>query len=596
MLTTNQIFRYFSLTLIRAFSSILDVAGVALIGLVGAIAASSASKLPLTIRPIAGTDLNPYLTLEYLPQILIVTLALFLVKGIIAVFVTRRLTKLLATAESSVSERIFQGLLHFEIQASRQWSVSEINFGITTSLYAAIGRLLTYVSVIVSEGFLLLGIIVIMLLVSPAMMLFVIAYFGIVAFAIHFLVNTRYRTLGHTFVDSNVSTTRIITESLGAFREIYTLGRQSFFIERLTDARNKMAQSAGSILFLQSLPRYIVEIALMFGAVGLIAFQVVNSNPVEAAGILGIFLTAGMRIVASLLPLQGAIGALSEVVGEAKLSQELDQYFGSLDSTEQISVELNSPPLSNLIVEVDKLSFKYQGEEEFSLKELNLSISTGEFIAFIGPSGAGKSTLADVILGILAPTNGSVNVAGTSPRLLDLKATGMIGYVPQKPGLIEGSIAENIALGIPADEIDEDAVTKVLKYSALWDFVSGLENGIHETLGKQANSLSGGQTQRLGIARALYSNPKILVLDEATSALDAESEAQIGEVFEALRGEMTLIVIAHRLSTIKEADRIYVLDKGKIVATGTFPELQKSSPLVSRYSELMGILDHDNEG
>jgi ATP-binding cassette subfamily C protein len=242
-------------------------------------------------------------------------------------------------------------------------------------------------------------------------------------------------------------------------------------------------------------------------------------------------------------------------------------------------------------VVIDHVSFEYDdaAEPTVVLRDIAVRIEAGSTVAMIGPSGAGKSTLVDLVLGLHEPTTGEILCAGMSPVMLRALCPGSISYVPQKPGLVSGTIEQNIALGVPAEEIDEIALWEAINAAQLTDLVDALPQGVKSSLGKHSDSLSGGQLQRLGVARALYTRPRLLVLDEATSALDAETESAIAQSLALLKGHTTLIIVAHRLSTIQKADAIHVLDGGRIIASGTFQELQKGSPLVKKYVQLMSF-------
>jgi ATP-binding cassette subfamily C protein len=210
-------------------------------------------------------------------------------------------------------------------------------------------------------------------------------------------------------------------------------------------------------------------------------------------------------------------------------------------------------------------------------------------VALVGPSGAGKSTLAELVLGLALPTSGTVKVGGTDPISLRAAAPGAVSYVPQKPGMVAGTIAENVALGIDTAEIDRDRVHEVLRFAQLEDFIRTLPDGIDATVGKQADAFSGGQIQRIGLARALYQQPRLLVLDEATSGLDAGTESVISESLQKLRGDTTLVVIAHRLSTVQHADVVFVVENGQIAASGDFATVRRDVPMVAEYVKLMSF-------
>jgi len=195
------------------------------------------------------------------------------------------------------------------------------------------------------------------------------------------------------------------------------------------------------------------------------------------------------------------------------------------------------------------------------------------------------------VLGLNIPDKGSVLIDGRNPLEIREKHPGLISYVPQKPGMVSGTIAQNIALGVADEKIDEELVWECLRLAALDDVVKGMPGGIHASLGKQSDQLSGGQLQRLGLARALYPKPRLIILDEATSALDAGSEAAVSKNIRELGDAVTLVVIAHRLSTIKHADCVYVVDEGKIIASGPFSTLRKTVPMIEEYVRLMSFDD-----
>ncbi len=216
-------------------------------------------------------------------------------------------------------------------------------------------------------------------------------------------------------------------------------------------------------------------------------------------------------------------------------------------------------------IEIRDLSFKYPGTDKYVLQNLNLAISKKSSVAFIGQSGAGKTTLADIVMGLLEPTEGGAYVDNVS--IFD-NLDGwhkVIGYIPQSIYLMDDSIRNNIAFGVDEDEIDEEKLNYAVEQAQLVDMVKGLPEGLSTQIGELGIKLSGGQRQRIGIARALYHSPEILVLDEATSALDNETEKAVMEAIESLHGKMTLIIIAHRLSTIKDCDFVYEIGDGKAV-------------------------------
>jgi ABC-type multidrug transport system fused ATPase/permease subunit len=240
-------------------------------------------------------------------------------------------------------------------------------------------------------------------------------------------------------------------------------------------------------------------------------------------------------------------------------------------------------------VELININFTYPGGAAAVLKSISLQIKSGEIIAIVGPSGAGKTTLADIILGVISPDSGDVKISGIDPSTAIEKWPGSIAYVPQDVIVSNCSIRENVGLGYPNEEIEDKIVLQALKIAHLDEFIQTLPEGLHTNVGDRGTKLSGGQRQRLGIARAIFTKPKLLVLDEATSSLDGQSEADISDSINDMRGEITVILIAHRLSTVKNADKVVYLEGGKIVSIGTFEEVRKNVPNFEKQASLMGL-------
>jgi len=234
-------------------------------------------------------------------------------------------------------------------------------------------------------------------------------------------------------------------------------------------------------------------------------------------------------------------------------------------------------------------SLTYPHKPTPAISNISLTIPSGSAIAFVGPSGAGKTTIIDVLLGVLNPDEGSVLISGLPPLLAVSKWPGAVSYVPQDVVIAAGTIRENVALGYPPEVATDELVMSALKVAQLDQFVANLPLGIDTQVGERGAKISGGQRQRLGIARAMFTRPHLLVLDEATSSLDGETEASISEAIHALRGSTTVVMIAHRLSTVRNADVVVYMTEGKVTATGTFDEVRNAVPDFDRQAKLMGL-------
>jgi ATP-binding cassette subfamily C protein len=341
------------------------------------------------------------------------------------------------------------------------------------------------------------------------------------------------------------------------------------------------------------MPRYIVEAALLVGVAAFILVQALTGDIVSSAATVGVFLSGGFRLTAAMLPLQSALlnikGSLPAAATAHDILSEPLAQSEQPSSTERVtSSPLSKADSSPVGVDFRDVSFDYSGSSESAIRQVSFTISAGEQVAFIGPSGAGKSTIADLMCGVLSASSGSIQLQAEGDNSEE-ELSVCVSYVPQKPGLVSGSVAQNVDLGSTLNEIDDDQVWSALESANLREVVSVLPNGIHTDLGKYQDGLSGGQIQRLGLARALYSKPGLLVMDEATSALDAESEAEIAKALDQMRGKVTVVLIAHRLNTVQHADRVFLLEAGKLTDNGTFQELIKRNPSIDRLVQLMKV-------
>jgi ABC-type multidrug transport system fused ATPase/permease subunit len=242
----------------------------------------------------------------------------------------------------------------------------------------------------------------------------------------------------------------------------------------------------------------------------------------------------------------------------------------TVDEDLKISVVADATQNEELLfkreIKFENISFSYASAHRPSLQNVSLSILLGEAVGIVGPSGAGKSTLVDIFLGLLSPSEGVVSVDGEDIATGRRSWQDQVGYVPQSIYLVDDSLIRNIALGIPHDLIDHNAVLRALRAAQLEEFVSTLPLGLETIVGERGVRLSGGQRQRIGIARALYSNPQVLVLDEATSSLDTETERGVMDAVKALQGEKTVVIVAHRLSTVSYCSKIFSIEDARLVA------------------------------
>jgi len=318
--------------------------------------------------------------------------------------------------------------------------------------------------------------------------------------------------------------------------------------------------------------------------------QFKSQDATRAIGTLSVFLAAGTRIAPAVLRIQQAALTFKSASGSLKPTLDLIDSLENVNPIKDEDVEFDDIHLGfKPKASLKNITFYYPGTIQPALDNISLEVFEGETIAIVGSSGAGKTTLVDLILGILSPTSGSVEVSDTNPLDAISKWPGAISYVPQEVFMANGSFLDNVVMGFDSKYANVENVKHALQLAHLDSHVENQPANLYTLIGERGTSLSGGQRQRLGIARALYTKPKLLVLDEATSALDGQTEADISNSIQELRGEVTLLVIAHRLSTIKSADRIYYLEKGRLLAIGSFDEVREQIPNFDQQAKLMGL-------
>ena len=371
-----------------------------------------------------------------------------------------------------------------------------------------------------------------------------------------------------------------LQQALGGSKDVKLLGRDAEFINRYkihTNARVGAVQLSGTM---QQLPRLWLEL-IAIGAFALLVITIL----VQGGGIgeiipkMGLFAVAAFRLIPSINRILAATQTLkycSPVIDVLQKELELpyDNEIKSVATSESFKNNL----------ELKNISYTYPSSITPTIKNISLTIKQGTSVGLIGKSGSGKSTLIDILLGLLTPNSGVIAADGIDIEQNMRGWQNQIGYVPQSIYLTDDSLRKNIAFGLPAEEIDEEAVRKAISAAQLTEFVDLLPEGLDTIVGERGVRLSGGQRQRIGIARALYHNPTVLVLDEATSALDTATEKGVMEAVNALQGSKTIIIVAHRLSTIEKCDDVYNLLNGTIESHGRAEVILGKPSLIIDYN------------
>jgi ABC-type multidrug transport system fused ATPase/permease subunit len=586
---------WFALVLARSTLAFLDIVAIAAIGYLATSLGEIASGGVSPRIEFAGITL-PSVTNQTVPILAAIIIGLFVSKSLLNIALTGWAVFFVAKIESRAAERISEIRFNGNLADARKYSLEEMMYAVTQGTSSAFNSLLNNVNSVFSEGVLFVSLIVMgFLFVDSSATLVALLYFGLVAVTIQFVIGPVTLKAQVENYHSSIKLTTSISNLLAVFREVTVSGKKGKYIGDIHSAKITATNSGAKSGFLLTLPRHIIEVALIIGIALFFLAQVSSGDIASSAGKIGVFLAGAFRLTTALLPLQAAFLSIKSAIPSAKIAHDIleglpelvERETKILNPGEQIS-EMEQP----IGAVFEDVTFSYPNSSLPALSNLNFIIEPGSQTALMGPSGAGKSTIADMLCLLLSPTSGRVFQITNSSKL-ELSIGGRVSYVPQKPGMISGTILENVALGVQAESVHREEVVSALQAAHLGTLIKELPEGIDTSLGKLKDSLSGGQMQRLGLARAIYSKPNLLVMDEATSALDAESESEIQKTLEEMRGRVTVVVIAHRLNTIQHADKVILLEEGKVTDSGTFKDLIARNPSVEKVVDLMRIDESD---
>lgn len=496
---------------------------------------------------------------------MLILVGVYAVKTMFLSFLTFIQLKYVFGVQESLSNRLFTIYLRQPYSFHLQRNSGQLIQNVVNETTQFTQSALNPGMMLLTELIVLAGIVVLLLLIEPLGSFVMMVTLIITAFFFGGVTKRRVFNWGKARQFHDGQRIQHLQQGLGSAKDVKLLGREDEFITQYAKHNRNSAIMGERQHFLAALPRLWLELLAVIGLAVLVLGMLAQGKAVDdLLPILGLFAAAAFRLIPSFTKILSAVQSLRFSVPVINtLHAELNLPNRAQNSTNGTV----AMPFKQTL-QLKSVCFEYPDTGSDALNGINLSILRGTSVGFVGASGAGKSTLIDVILGLLTPTQGQVEVDGENIQK-NLRAwQDQIGYVPQTIYLTDDTLRRNVAFGIASDQIDERAVQSAISAAHLEGFVANLPDGLNTPVGERGVRLSGGQRQRIGIARALYHDPAILVLDEATSALDTETENCIIDAIRALQGKKTIIVVAHRLTTVSHVDRLFVLDKGTIIDSG----------------------------
>jgi ATP-binding cassette subfamily B protein len=469
-----------------------------------------------------------------------------------------------------ISVEVYRRTLYqpYEVHIAR--SSSEIISGITQKV-AVVSQVFNSLVTVSTALVMFVAILVTLIWISPIAAFISFISFGVSYFVIAVLTSGKLKSNSQAIALQQTSVVKVLQEGLGAIREVLIDGTQNLYINSYKNFYSKMQKASGENLYFNLAPRYLMEGLGML----LIAFIacVLAGQPGGMSAYLPVLAALGLGAQRLMPLLQQIYGNWSVIVGNKSSLVEVLFLLEQQTNVEGAGSDEEVITLRNNIY-LRNITFQYSPDTSLVFHKLNLKITKGMRIGLIGPTGGGKSTLVDILMGLLKPTDGVIEVDGVAITSRNMDSwRACIAHVPQSIYLSDGTIEENIAFGVPSEAIDSQKIKLVAKQAQIAEKIDAMPKNYQTIVGERGVRLSGGERQRVGIARALYKNAQVIVFDEATSALDPQTEEAVMGTIDSLRDDLTIIVVAHRLTTLRNCDVVIEIGQCGVVRSGLYSEM-----------------------
>jgi len=493
--------------------------------------------------------------------VLLLLVVFYIIKTFFLIFISIRQSKFIAELNVQVLNEMFEGYINqpylFHIQNNSSKLIRNLQTEIAqfSSLSQAYLSLALEVSVVI-------GISLLLVLANPIASISIFLFLSISVYLFQKITKKHLQIWGKIRQDKGELVNKHIFQGLGGIKEIILSGKSSYFAKQVYTNSKESSSVTIKYLTLSSVPRFFLEFITVLGLALFCLLILFQGNQIgEYAPVIGVFAAAAFRLMPS-------IGKIMNSLQVIKYFQPVIDLLYEEFNLIRKKISTNTKEQNNFVfeekLELRSVDFKYPNSNKNTLENINIKIKKGETIGIIGKSGGGKSTLINIITGLIQSDSGSILIDGKEVDTKSLNWHSKIGYVPQNIYLLDDTIANNIAFGLEESKINNSAIKEAIISANLEDLIFSMPKGTNSIVGERGVNLSGGQIQRIGIARAMYNNPEILIFDEATSALDSINENAIMNSINKLKRKKTIIIISHRISTLAQCDTIYEMEDGAL--------------------------------
>ena len=588
LLSAKQVKQFYILqvlVVVMAFTELLGIASIApFMALVGDISILEKSNVFAELYQMSGLT-DPMDFVFYTGLLVLVALT---VSTIVSMFTIWKLGLYGASVGIEIADRLYAYYMQEDWQFHANGSSAQLTKQVSTEAMRITGGIIQPLMQMNAKVVLAVLISVSILIYNPVIAIVGLLIFAIAYFVLYKLVRKKLVSNGEEISQVSIDRFRLMNEGFGGIKDVLLLNRSHDFVKRFEESGTIYARALGTNAGISQVPRYFMELIAFGTMIGLVLLLIKlhDGNLGAVLPILAVYALAAFKLLPALQQIYSSIAQIKgNLAAFEAVKEDLEQSLNVCGFISEETVPVHMGLKKDITL--DDVSFNYPGKLKPAVNGVTMKIPANSVVGLVGSTGSGKSTLIDLLLGLLTPQSGQIsadNIHITSANKRDWQDT--LGFVPQSIFLSEGTIAENIAFGLPVADIDLEQVHKTLELAHLTELVDQLPDGVNTKVGERGVQLSGGQRQRIGIARALYHEADVLVFDEATSALDGITEKIIMDAIHEFSGKKTIIMIAHRLKTVQKCDIIYLMDQGKIVDQGKYEEL------VEKNTQFKKMADH----